>query len=66
MFIPPHINRCVRIPKHVNYLKADQRHNNICVLNAATTKEHYAVVGHPGESYYGLNIDEWVYIELVN
>ena len=61
-------NRCLQQPYclSVNFLKADQHHDNICVLNAATTKEHYAVISPPGASYNGSNIDEWVYLELVN
>ncbi|KAK2160460.1 hypothetical protein LSH36_133g05087 [Paralvinella palmiformis] len=62
------LHKCLQQPSclSANFREAVQSNNNICVLNAATTKEHYAVLGITGESYYGTNIDEWVYLELLN
>ena len=48
-----------------NFYKGSHHRNNICVLNAATTKEHNALIGNPGKTYYGVDVTEWIYIEMM-
>ena len=60
--------RCLQHPDclSANFWKGRQFHDNICVLNAATRNEYYAMIGTPGDVYYGKGVAEWVYLELEN
>ncbi|KAK2150324.1 hypothetical protein LSH36_412g02059, partial [Paralvinella palmiformis] len=49
-----------------NFWLAPLTYNSICVLNGATRREDYAVVGTTGESYYGADVSEWKYLELLD
>jgi len=49
-----------------NFWLAPLPYNSICVLNGATRREDYAVVGTKGESYYGADVGEWKFLELLD
>ena len=49
----------------MNLYHATERQENVCVLNAATANERYAVMMYPGENMYGVDVANWIYVELV-
>ena len=61
------LQRCLHCPDclYINYYHAIERQNRICVLNAATVDERYAVIMSPGQIVHGVDVTNWVYVELM-
>jgi len=60
-------HKCVQLNDCVsaNFYKGSPPLNNICTLNGATRKDQYVITASHGEIYYGVDVAEWIYMELV-
>ena len=61
------LQRCLQHPDclSMNFYHDTERHDSPCVLNAATVDERYAVIMSPGQAMYGVDVANWVYVELL-
>ena len=48
-----------------NFWQSAEHGSSVCVLNGATRNETYADVRTAGATFYGRDVSEWMYLELV-
>ena len=61
------LQRCLHCPDclSINFYHATELHDRVCVLNAASLDEHYAVIMSPGQTMHGVDVTNWVHVKLV-